>query len=998
MTEIINEEKELPFICLNMIVKNEEHCIIETLKNVTPYIDYYIIVDTGSTDNTKKVIKEYFDSVDIKGEIYDEPWKDFGYNRSKALEYCSGKCVYAWVMDADDLVHGDLKFSRDMKADGYNVIYGKGFVYWRCQVMRMDKPAKDGRPAWCYKGILHEHPWCNKENSTLLRIEGDYFIESRRKGSRNKVANKYLDDAKIFEDALKKNPNDPNKSRYLFYLAQSYFDAKMYEKAIENYRKRINMGGWIEEVYYSYYRIAVSLASMGRNLGEVISVFLDAIKIHPKRAEPYYEIAHLLRRNKLYLEAYEYGNLGLKLEYDPEYLFCTKLIFDILLKDEVSISAYYIGEYKKAYDLSCELLEDKDVFGKTRERIEINKYLSKKKLDQNGEKEKPLLCFYTGYSTVYTKDDIYGSELSLHNICKRLAKDYRVVVFTENCDLQGNIEGVISLPAQLFEQYQEVNDIDIMIISRYICFFLYHKLKAKKTYIWIHDTTFQPFWNAKILPVNGKYLINNIDNQIDGYVCLTNWHKELISNHYSLDLDKIHVIGHGLDFEKFKNNKKEHGRFIYTSCPRRGLNKLLKLFPVIHKKYPYTELYIYRGLESFTKEQLNVINSLEYVHYNGCITHEETAIEFSKSDIWFYPTDFLETFCMTALEAQMGKCICITSKLAALEEVVGDRGLLNTGIYNSDEFDSRFLQMIDKVLNGEYEYLREKAYEWAKKQSWDNISKKWRGLLELGKPLVVEAKKIDTIYDNERLNKYIVSYEEIRKKRKKTDINIKNVLPIYVINLYRRSDRLEKFNNELNKYNLNYERFNAVDGLHLIIDDNIKKLFPLDISTEEKKYESHRNRKGVLGCGLSHYKLWKKMLRDTKNDNDLWIIFEDDVRLEDDFNYKFEEIYSNIKDKDDWSILFLGYIDWNYYDESKYAKNVYKFRGDIIRKHGAGAHAYCIRRKGAEYLVNKIEKDGCYRAIDWFIVDQFSNINCLLCLPVLATAPLGYDSDIMKIE
>ena len=102
---MVNKKAKL---CLNMIVKDEEHVIEETLKCMTKYIDYYVIVDTGSTDNTKSVIKNYFDSVNIKGEIHDVPWKNFGYNRTKALELCRGKAEYCWVIDADDIIVGNL--------------------------------------------------------------------------------------------------------------------------------------------------------------------------------------------------------------------------------------------------------------------------------------------------------------------------------------------------------------------------------------------------------------------------------------------------------------------------------------------------------------------------------------------------------------------------------------------------------------------------------------------------------------------------------------------------------------------------------------------------------------------------------------------------------------------------------------------------------------------------------------------------------------------------
>ena len=49
-------------ICLNMIVKNESHIIEETLKNICQYVplDYWVISDTGSSDNTKEIIENFF--------------------------------------------------------------------------------------------------------------------------------------------------------------------------------------------------------------------------------------------------------------------------------------------------------------------------------------------------------------------------------------------------------------------------------------------------------------------------------------------------------------------------------------------------------------------------------------------------------------------------------------------------------------------------------------------------------------------------------------------------------------------------------------------------------------------------------------------------------------------------------------------------------------------------------------------------------------------------
>ena len=83
-----------------MIVKNESHIIEETLKNICQYVplDYWVISDTGSSDNTKEIIENFFKMKNIPGELIDNKWKDFAYNRTKALECAFNKTDYLFMM------------------------------------------------------------------------------------------------------------------------------------------------------------------------------------------------------------------------------------------------------------------------------------------------------------------------------------------------------------------------------------------------------------------------------------------------------------------------------------------------------------------------------------------------------------------------------------------------------------------------------------------------------------------------------------------------------------------------------------------------------------------------------------------------------------------------------------------------------------------------------------------------------------------------------------
>ncbi|EHP44847.1 family 2 glycosyl transferase, partial [Cupriavidus basilensis OR16] len=70
-------------ICLNMIVKNEAPVIARCLASVKPWIDRWVIVDTGSTDGTQALVREVMGK--LPGTLHERPWIDFAHNRNEAL-------------------------------------------------------------------------------------------------------------------------------------------------------------------------------------------------------------------------------------------------------------------------------------------------------------------------------------------------------------------------------------------------------------------------------------------------------------------------------------------------------------------------------------------------------------------------------------------------------------------------------------------------------------------------------------------------------------------------------------------------------------------------------------------------------------------------------------------------------------------------------------------------------------------------------------------------
>src|SRR3990167_10039713 len=92
------EGKKKQKICLNMIVKNEKEVIARCLNSCKHLIDYWVIVDTGSTDGTQDVIRKELKG--IPGELHSRPWVNFGHNRQEALLLAKKKGDYILFMDA----------------------------------------------------------------------------------------------------------------------------------------------------------------------------------------------------------------------------------------------------------------------------------------------------------------------------------------------------------------------------------------------------------------------------------------------------------------------------------------------------------------------------------------------------------------------------------------------------------------------------------------------------------------------------------------------------------------------------------------------------------------------------------------------------------------------------------------------------------------------------------------------------------------------------------
>ena len=318
-------------ICLNMIVKNEANIIEYTLNKLINKIkiDYYVISDTGSIDNTKEIIKNFFNKNNIQGEIFDDIWINFAHNRTIALEHAFKKTDYILIFDADDEIFGNIVLPNKLILDGYKLIFKINMITFQ-RILLISNNIK-----WKYESILHEYIINCDEINKIETIKGDYYITTSQISYRNLDKNKYLNDALILENAFEEiNDNQYLQARYAFYCANSYFNYENFNKGIEWYKKRIELNGWIQENYVSCLKLFYCYQKINNN-EKGIYYLIKSYDFDKERVECIFELIKYYCFNNMFDEAFQYYTL-IQYYYENNILH-----LDLTDKLFINISIYY---------------------------------------------------------------------------------------------------------------------------------------------------------------------------------------------------------------------------------------------------------------------------------------------------------------------------------------------------------------------------------------------------------------------------------------------------------------------------------------------------------------------------------------------------------------------------------------------------------------------------------------------------------------------------------
>jgi predicted O-methyltransferase YrrM/tetratricopeptide (TPR) repeat protein len=548
-------------------------------------------------------------------------------------------------------------------------------------------------------------------------------------------------DLQLLHDMLKEDPTNP---RHYYYLAQTYNLLEDYEQAAYWFKRRAStaLKGHDQEAVDSWFELARTYNfKLNRPWEECKHAYEEAYKMDPSRPEALYFIGI-----HYYLEgdratAFKYFKDAFALGYPIHAQFSLKptLVFHFLPKFLAEL-AYQFEDWQQGMDACMRFLtnnkEDADQYEVMQNWYNIFEgllqYAASSMIPKPMTPPKPFLAFvadggwgpWSG-SDILTKG-VGGSETYIIELARwiQAARDFQVVVFCR-CHENENFEGVNYQPIENYPRFIANNVVHTAVISRYTQYIpmsIYGNVE--NVYLVLHDL----FPAGTIIPLHPK---------LKKVLCLTKWHEQYFLERFPQFKGRTDAFYYGIDAARFKPSLKVKNSFIYSSFPNRGLLPLLQMWPRIKQAIPDATLHVYSDIEGkwvnrVAKDQMDEIRrllstNLEGVTMHGWVSKGELAEAWSKADIWFYPCIFQETFCLTALEAAASKTLAIAPPLAALQETVGNRGILLPGNPMDAVWQTSALESILAVLRDPKRKadLLEQNYQWATSIPWSQRGKEF---------------------------------------------------------------------------------------------------------------------------------------------------------------------------------------------------------------------------------------------------------------------------------
>jgi len=707
--------------------------------------------------------KEHVDFMRGFGVDPDPKYQVFRFDLARRQSFKEATGDWILWLDDDDIVDNPSLIRPtleivDPRVDAVSVNYayridrhGRSLAdHWRTRIIRNGSDFK-------WLGRIHED--LISETNAPMTQTYDFNVLHLCNDDRNEKAiqRNLIALLKALHD------EDVPDPRVMYYLGMTMFDFGLTAEGISMLEEYIPVSGWDEQRYDALCWIGQKWHDIG-DTNKSVNAYMRALDERADFPMAYFGLGKVYLENERFEKAIHWLEMGLSKPYPQTSLMVNPRSLDLLPLMYLSEAYYRLGKIRKAlstYKKAKEIYpsDEKDPileeYESAVEQVELSKSFIKieKHLEKLGEldKSKSLLkalpssiedsgamiklkhrvmgpmqwndrtiAIYCPFSWEEwgpwsLEDGIGGSEEAVIRMSKEFTKKgYRVVVYANPGENKGEYDGVLYLNEN---EINFADTFDIFIGWRTPSIFREFNVKAKRKYLWLHDV------------VNpGEFTIETID-QITKVICLSKYHRELFPR---IPEDQIMYSANGIDITEIKNVKikRDPHKFVWTSCPSRGLENVLDWWPDIKKEIPDATLEVYYGFGNFKKGNANIPSRMAWVKemmkkldqpgvtFHGRKSHKEVAKAMLGSGLWVYPTIFPEISCITAMKAQAYGAWPITTGYAALAETqqFGEKIKLDKDL---------FLKEIKKYKDKED---RQEMIDWARKEfSWSKVADQWIG-------------------------------------------------------------------------------------------------------------------------------------------------------------------------------------------------------------------------------------------------------------------------------
>ena len=346
------------------------------------------------------------------------------------------------------------------------------------------------------------------------------------------------------------------------------------------------------------------------------------------------------------------------------------------------------------------------------------------------------VLFVVGYQKkpfnplTWIAEGIGGSEYAVIKLAHQMSKQGDKVVVTGQVS-PCEIDGIKYIPYELLGTNQHY---DVVIATNYIHYI--NELDSKeitfdKSYFWIHNNEYYAYWNGEILENFGKENLQN--SRMTNVIAVSDYSAKILEQKYPDMVGKVRVIPNAIDPSDWNNirfDKKQKNKFVYTSAADRGLIHLLDIWPKIREKRGEATLWVSTppyGLDWYESYK----TQLEGVHFIGSLPPQKLYELIASSEYWLYQSQYDETYCITALEMMMGEVSIITTDTGNLANIIPSRGAIVSSESNIEVLKEQILEKLEFVESDTAfrKFAKENAKLFALKQTWENVEKTWKKLM-----------------------------------------------------------------------------------------------------------------------------------------------------------------------------------------------------------------------------------------------------------------------------